>query len=470
MIFKLFKAQFSSNAFKSAKPTRTVKSISISENAAGNKLESLHTPLKIDDLRAIYQKQSKSSVISFHSFEEVPHLSLDLLAQMNRNGISKPTEVQMNMLGQFASDAETDLLIKSRPGSGKSLGYVILLLADFFKKKARRINSDGKAFKYLIIVPSDLLARQIDSWIRELSRNSAKTSLLCETFSSNDSSDCDFLIATPESFRIKLAQGELNVKGIECVVLDEADALVKPLKRFASPKQKEMRLKHPVTCMLLLSEILKAIASNKLLTRPRMIVASATLNKLTRDQLISTGIVKNPVFLDESNSHRETEAKVKHFHVLLKNPEDPLELVNTLATIVKQNLKTSKRGAIFLPAAQSKLGLCELLRSSPAFSDISIGLLNQYQRNDSQTNSQLLIASDVDCRGIDIPELGFVVILDLPGSIESFIHMAGRVGRTSQASGSVYTVIGTIQDFNKFSSLLRNIPLTTIPFMENMHE
>lgn len=465
-------APFSSSAFKG--------------NIQNKTQSSHHAALKLDEIRAIYQKQPKTQMNLFRNFEEIPHLSLNLLEQMNRHGIANPTEIQMSMFGHFFQGSPDDILIKSQPGSGKSLGYVIMLLADFFKKAriggaSFSSRADGIKCKYLIIVPSDLLARQIDSWFRELSQNSAKTALLCETFEQlQNGPDCDFLIATPESFRIKLAQGSINVKGIECVVLDEADALVKPLKRFASPKQKEMRIKHPVTTMLLLSEILKAIASNKLLNRPRMIVASATLNKSTRDQLISTGIVKNPIFLEDRTPLQTrqdilnpSEAKVKHFHALLKNPEDPNELLKIISSIVKQNNLFAGRGALFLPAAQSKLGLCELLRSSPEFKDISIGLLNQYQQQregKSCENSQLLIASDIDCRGIDIPELAFVIILDLPGSVDNFIHMAGRVGRTSQLSGNVYTILGTIEDFNKFSSLLRHIPLTSIPFMDSINE
>ena len=126
-----------------------------------------------------------------------------------------------------------------------------------------------------------------------------------------------------------------------------------------------------------------------------------------------------------------------------------------------------KLGAIFIPAAQSKLGLCGLLQSSPEFSNVSIGLLcNRQPDEPTCSTDKLLIASDIDCRGIDIPELSYVVILDLPGSLESYIHMAGRVGRTGQTSGNVYTILGTSEDFNRFSSLLRYIQLTTIPFLE----
>lgn len=444
--------------------------------------------LKFDQLKAIYQKQAASTAITllFENFEEIPKLNIDLLTRMNKNGINQPTEIQKNMLGHFFATGSPDLLIKSQPGSGKSLGYVIMLLSDYFKKTKDKIElgfkqSDTISFRYLIIVPSDLLAKQIGTWIEVLSNgnpinNAPKVSLLCETFQDlKFSNNCDFLIATPEVFRTKLAQGSISLKELVTVILDEADALIKPLKRYATIKQKEMRKKHPVSTMLLLSELFKSIASNKLLNRPRMIVASATLNNLTRDQLISAKLVQNPVFLEDRQpiitryeNLNPLESKVKHHHILLKDSENVNELIQILQNIIKTNLSTKisgKRGALFLPASQSKLGLCELLRSSPSLKDFSFGLLNEYKHHEQSQNSQLLIASDVDCRGIDIPELSFVIILDLPASLDYYIHMAGRVGRTSQDSGNVYTVLGTVDDFSRFSGLLRQIPLTSIPLL-----
>jgi ATP-dependent RNA helicase RhlE len=445
-------------------------------------LNNHETVIKFDDLRAIYQTQPKASnSTAFVNFEEIPEISAELLAQMNKHGIFEPTEIQKIMLGHFFGSSKIDLLIKSQPGSGKSLGYIIMLLSHYYanrsdlknldrKKEANRINC-----KYLIIVPSELLAKQLLNWLKTLSQGKFSSipsiSILCETFENvTETPVCDFLISTPEAFRTKLAQGYVDLRGLEHVVLDEADALIKPLKRFASTKQKEMRAKHPVTSMMLLNEMMKSISTNKLFNRPRMIVSSATLNKLTRDQLISSGIVKDPIFIEDkrpiitrNENMNPSDSKVQHFHSLLKDPENPYELLQTLHKIVSSNC--GKLGVIFLPASQSKLGLCELLKSSSDFSNHSVNLLCNHQPG-GNTQNQLFIASDVDCRGIDIPELGYVIILDLPGSVENYIHMSGRVGRTGQISGNVYTILGTVEDFNRFGSLLKHISLTTIPFLE----
>ena len=491
MISKLVRRFFTSNSLKHRNyPVFTIKN---REN--NKKFDQTHydapiydtksqnnetTVMKFDELRAIYQTQPKTSSSTFFvNFEEIPEISVDLLAQMNKNGIFEPTEIQKNMLGHFFGSTRADLLIKSQPGSGKSLGYIIMLLSHYYANRSDIIPVNWKGdkinCKYLIIVPSELLAKQLLKWLQILSDGKSKQipkiSILCETFATvTETPICDFLISTPEALRTKLAQGSVDLRGLGHVVLDEADALIKPLKRFASPKQKEMRAKHPVTSMMLLSEMMKAIAANKLFNRPRMIVSSATLNRLTRDQLISSGIVKDSIYIEDKRpivtrheNMNPIESKVQHFHSLLKDPENPNELVQTLHKIVFNN--SGKLGAIFLPASQSKLGLCELLKSSPEFSKHSINLLCNHQPGD-KTQNQLLIASDVDCRGIDIPELGYVIILDLPNSVESYIHMAGRVGRTGQISGNVYTILGTVEDFNRFGALLNHISLTTIPFLE----
>lgn len=431
--------------------------------------------LKFDELKSIYQKQPKSQMIQFENFEEIPNISAVLLTKLNENGIFHPTEIQKNMMGHFFGSESTDLLIKSSPGSGKSIGYIITLLADYYGGKGDQIKVINKSkdligIKYLIIVPTELLAKQLYNWIQILSPSCSSASILCETFSEFKQNDCDFLIATPEAFRTKMAQGSFDFRGLEVVVLDEADALIKPLKRFASLKEKESRAKHPVTSLVLLSELFKTIAANKLYKRPRMIVSSATLNKLTRDQLISNGIVKEPVFIEDSKpvvskieNINPLKSKVIHYHSLLKDSRDPEELVQLLSKIILQN--RGKVGAIFIPSSQSKLGLCELLKSSDfgKLENVSIQLLCQKR---CSVQDKVYIASDIDCRGIDIPELSYVIILDLPGTLDKFIHMAGRVGRIGQGQlGSVYTILGTIEDFNRFTSLIRQINLTTVPFI-----
>lgn len=436
--------------------------------------------LKFDDLKSIYQKQPKSQVSLFENFEEIPQISNELLAKMNQNGIMKPTEIQKNMLGHFFGSKTADLLIKSLPGSGKSIGYIITLLADYYGKAKNTIssvNTNGAiSCKYLILVPTELLSKQLNNWVQILKpmNDNLSVSVLCETFTNLEAGKpCDFLIATPEAFRIKMAQGSVDFRGLETVVLDEADILIKPLKRFASSKQKDLRAKHPVTSLVLLSELMKFVAVNKLYKRPRMIVSSATLNKLTRDQLISSGIVKEPIFIEDKQpiitkmeNMNPSELNVIHYHSLLKDPQNADELVSIISKIVGHN--SGKVGAIFLPASQSKLGLCELLKSSKShhkeLETVSIHLLCQKQNNSAQDT--LYIASDIDCRGIDIPELSYVIILDLPSSLDKFIHMAGRVGRIGQSkSGNVFTILGTPEDFNRFTSLIRQIPLTTIPFV-----
>lgn len=462
----------------------SLKNRAIPKNTPGNALNNFDTRenaskiydsiVKFDELKAIYQKPSKadSAVCSFENFEEISVLSMNFLERMNKNGIFKPTDIQKKLLGHFFTSPKSDLLIKSQPGSGKSLGYLIILLTKYYEsQKILKIvpeasSSEKINCKYLIIVPSELLAKQLQNWLQILSEDQNISSILCETFESINN-DSPFMVATPESYRIKMARGLINLKPLEVIVLDEADALIKPLKRFATAKQKEMRAKHPVTSMILLSEIMKTIASNKLLTRPRMIVASATLNSLTREQLISSGIVlKDSIFLEDkrplvtrSENLNPTDAKVSHFHTLLKDQNNPDELVELIHKIVSK--QPGKLGAIFIPACQSKMGLSGLLQSSPKFSNISIDLMCN-----RRFDAQLLIASDVDCRGIDIPKLSYVIILDLPSSPESYIHMAGRVGRTGQSQGHVYTVLGTPEDFTRFTSLLKQISLTTIPLLE----
>ena len=480
---KLIRFHSTKSIFKPNPSPRLTNALdnNINNNVSHKDTSKVADILRFDELKSIYQKQPRSQVTLFDNFEEIPHLPTDLLAKLNENQIYKPTEIQKNLMGHFFGSKTADLLVKSLPGSGKSIGYIITLLADHYAKNKNQFspiksNKDTISCKYLIIVPTELLAKQLYNWIHVLkpAKENVSVSVVCETFTNLISSGkpSDFLIVTPEAFRTKMAQGVVDFRGLEVVVLDEADALIRPLKRYASTKQKEIRAKHPVTSLILLSEMMKTFAVNKLYTRPRMIVSSATLNKLTRDQLVSSGIVKESIFIEDKRpivkkieNMNPTAANVIHYHSLLKDPQNPDELVEIVSKIIGRN--SGKVGALFLPASQSKLGLCELLKTSKSrfkeLENISIQLLCQKPEN--QVQNKLYIASDVDCRGIDIPELSYVIILDLPSSIDKFIHMSGRVGRIGQAnSGNVYTILGTPEDFNRFTSLLNQIHLTSIPF------
>ena len=119
-----------------------------------------------------------------------------------------------------------------------------------------------------------------------------------------------------------------------------------------------------------------------------------------------------------------------------KIPTNWLKLYRKLLAGILQS------GRTFFPASQSKLGLCELFENF----QISFQRIREHfypvtlSKPENQVQNKLYIASDVDCRGIDIPELSYVIILDLPSSIDKFIHMSGRVGRIGLAnSGNVYT-------------------------------
>jgi superfamily II DNA/RNA helicase len=385
----------------------------------------------------------------FESFEEIPGISAEFLQCLQERGWQRPTQLQGSFLYHFFGAKTSDLLMKGSPGSGKSIGYLIALMSTLRMSTLKQPCT--AAIRHLILVPTEQLQKQLIETLASLSS------------SNQDQSAQQILVTQPDSLSVKLAQGLFNWRALETVVLDEADALIKPLKRYSTFAQKRSRYQHPVPTLQLLSQLWSLFRGDRIRRdlRPRLVVCSATLDKGTKHDLTESKITHEGGRACVSIDLPETEGtRVKHHkHLLLSDAQNVDELITKLAIPLQQR-GDGKKVAILLPAEQSKIGLISLLKQR--FVGVSFGLLSEGWQGDVE----VLVGSDVDVRGLNIPDLQHVIILDLPRSLSLFKHMAGRVGRSFNPDGTVWTLLGTAQDYEKYSSMMSQLGLTSLPVCE----
>ena len=424
--------------------------------------------IDLEGLKTIYQRQKKAltAELAFKSFEEIPSVPLSVLQAMERCfGVHTPTPLQGTFLAHYFSQPRSDLLLKAQPGCGKTFAYTLLLavLDTLNQKKTCLVRKDGP--QHLVLVPTNILAHQVARWYHALS------GLSCSLVTGEEKAllrDCRLVVGTPESTRVAFADGSMSTKDIETIILDETDAMIKALSRNAPASKLQQRQRHPVPAVTLLEEIITALKANPLNSRPKVICASATLNRATRDLLCRKKLLQSPILIEDARADPKVEvgnssAKVLHFHRLLKDHENVDEFTSVLQSILRRHDNRRGRGLVIIPADQSKIGLMQLIRERGVAQHVA--LLND--ANIMTSEASLLIGSDTDCRGLHLPKLDFVIILDLPKSAERYIHMAGRVGRLesdqSRAPGAVYTILGDATDLARFTQLLHILNITSVP-------
>lgn len=390
-------------------------------------------------------------------FEDLqPHL----LESLHSNGIKTPTKVQSELLRHYMATTK-DLLVQAKTGTGKSLGYLIALL------NQRPIPSTAATSYYeprnLIVVPNVTLALQLYRWSCMLTQTNSHVKMLLPYVdesverSSVTPGASHILVGTSELLRLALAKNSLRPTMLSTIVLDEADYLIKSLKQHATLNERQNRIKHPAPTLTLMRELLGMTK-----VKPRLVVTSATLNRLSRIDLQRHGIVgrDNYKFIrDQQDEDRlaTCPSHICHHHRLIE--DDNAALLDALTSVLDRH--PGEAGIVFLPAAKSKSGFREWLAGSLG-KGISLAYLHE---NSSPKPDTLLIGSDNDSRGIDLPSVSFVIVLDLPVTPTAYLHMAGRVGRTGQrGSGAVYTILGVEGDLETFTTRMSVLRLASIPF------
>lgn len=302
--------------------------------------------------------------------------------------------------------AYKEVVLLSPTGTGKTLAFLLPILES--------LDTRIDVIQALILVPSRELAIQIEQVLREMGTGFKVNAVYGGRAGYKDRSELkqapSILIGTPGRVADHLRRGILDFDEVETLVLDEFD------KSLETGFEKEMK------------EIVINLPSLK-----KKVLTSATQR------------VEIPEFVNISNP--------KKLDFLVD--ETPNLKLRKVTSPTKDRLKTTvnllqglgdKNGILFCNLKESVQGVSDYLKRNNISHACFFGGMDQMDRERSlikfrNGTVRLLVATDLASRGLDIPEMDYIIHYELPFKLEQFVHRNGRTARMHQ-QGAAYLIFG----------------------------
>ncbi|WP_296683473.1 DEAD/DEAH box helicase [Flavobacterium sp.] len=338
--------------------------------------------------------------------------------------IVEPTKIQQKVIPQLL-DNTTDIVGLAKTGTGKTAAFGLPLL--------QLIQIEKAVVQAVILVPTRELGHQIHTNLEQFSKNINGISIAATCGGIPIKPQIERLktathivVATPGRLIDLIQRKAIDLKETQFLVLDEADEMVSILKESLDEIVAELPKKH------------------------RTFLFSATLPGAIK-QLIQNYLSKNVV---EISANMETIGNqgIDHQYIVV----DPIEKLDVLMHFL--NSRDGERGIIFCKtkAAVNKLAknlAINKFSSGAIHGSLSQGIRDRIMGQFREGHINLLIATDLAARGIDVADVSFVVNYHLPDVYEAYVHRSGRTARAG-AKGLSLTVlqaeeVGEIADFEK---------------------
>jgi superfamily II DNA/RNA helicase len=333
-------------------------------------------------------------------------------AILEKLGIKQLNPMQEEAKETIANHPEVVLI--SPTGTGKTLAFLMPII--------EKLDPNNQEVQALIIVPSRELAIQIESVIREMGSGYKNNAVYGGRSFSKDKIELKhrpaILIGTPGRIADHLRRETFSTVAIRTLVLDEFD------------KSLEIGFE---TEMLYITDQLHHLESK--------ILTSATepnnIPKFVR--------LKNPVFINHSNKGK-SQLKIK---TVLSSSRDKIESLVDLLSFIG-----NEPGIIFCNFKDSIDNISEKLTENGISHGVFYGGMEQIDREMAlikfrNGTHHLLLATDLAARGIDIPELKFIIHFHLPSKETEFTHRNGRTARMN-SNGTAYVLKGKNEDLPEF--------------------
>nr|XP_043630648.1 DEAD-box ATP-dependent RNA helicase 53, mitochondrial-like [Erigeron canadensis]XP_043630653.1 DEAD-box ATP-dependent RNA helicase 53, mitochondrial-like [Erigeron canadensis] len=339
-------------------------------------------------------------------------ISQEIVTALAKKGITKLFPIQRAVLEPAMKGR--DMIGRARTGTGKTLAFGIPIMDKITQSNKK--NGKGRNPLAIVLAPTRELARQVEKEFYETAPN---LDTLCvyggvpiQRQMSTLDHGIDVLVGTPGRVIDLIKRGCLKLSEVQFCVLDEADQML----NVGFADDVETILEH------LPRERQSMMFSA---TMPSWIV------KLTRKYL------KNPLTIDLVGDSDQKLADGITLYSIASDMHDKPSIIAPLITEHANGGKSivftqTKRDADRLAQAMQRHFSCEALHG-----DIS---QNQRERTlsgfrDGRFN--VLIATDVAARGLDVPNVDLVIHYELPSSSEVFVHRSGRTGRAGKKGRAI---------------------------------
>lgn len=364
------------------------------------------------DVNLLSQKAVNREVKNYESdrsFAEMP-LHKALLANIAKKGYSKPTEIQDRSLEALLK--RRDLMGVAQTGTGKTGAFLIPLIHHLLENE-----SDERV---LVLAPTRELAVQIEEEYRDLTQGMRLKSA-CFIGGTNMNRDLErasrpvaLTVATPGRLLDLAQRGKVDFKRFGTLVLDEFDRMLD--MGFAKDVQR---------------------ITDAMSRREHTLLFSATLDPAQKPHIarllhqpvevkVSSGAVTADHVDQEIIRLQEGEDKFTAFLDLVRQPgfEKVLVFAETKRWVSKVRKKLGQNG----------------LQAEEIHGNKTQNYRQKALQKFKSGKVQVLVATDVAARGLDVSDVTHVINYQLPGSMDSYIHRIGRTGRAGKA-GKAYTFV-----------------------------
>ncbi|MFV8781292.1 DEAD/DEAH box helicase [Microbulbifer sp. SA54] len=340
-------------------------------------------------------------------------LAPELARAVAEQGYTQPTPIQSQAIPVVMRGG--DVMAAAQTGTGKTAGFTLPLLHRLSAGERARNNQ----VRALVLTPTRELAAQVFDNVQSYSQYlPMRHSVVFGGVKINPQmmrlrGGADILVATPGRLLDLYNQRAIKFDQLEALVLDEADRML------------DMGFIHDI------KKILRVLPAKR-----QNLLFSATFSPEIR--ALAKGLVNDPVEIDVSPRNTTTETVRQKLH-----PVDKARKPALLCHLIREN--NWHQALVF---SRTKHGANRLVKQLES-SKISAAAIHGNKSQNARTKAladfksgkvQILVATDIAARGIDIDQLPQVVNFDLPNVPEDYVHRIGRTGRAGARGQAVSLV------------------------------
>ncbi|MFD2111437.1 DEAD/DEAH box helicase [Thiorhodococcus fuscus] len=348
------------------------------------------------------------------SFAELG-LSAELLRAVDTQGYTHPTPIQLQAIPSVLSGR--DVLAGAQTGTGKTAAFTLPML---HLLSAAQSNGRQRRPRALVLTPTRELAAQVGESVRLYGQNLPLRSL--QIFGGVGMGPqveklrrgVDILVATPGRLLDHQGQGNVDLGGIEILVLDEADRML------------DMGFIHDIR------RILKSLPKQR-----QNLLFSATYSR--EIEQLANGLLSNPARIEVARRNTAAETVSQLVHPVAKDQKRALlsHLIHSGGLQQVLVFTRTKHGANRL--AQQLI--TDGITAAAIHGNKSQGARTRALADFKSGAVRTLVATDIAARGLDIDRLPNVVNYELPNVSEDYVHRIGRTGRAG-SEGAAVSLVG----------------------------
>lgn len=351
-------------------------------------------------------------------------LSAGILKAVQELGFEKPTPIQEKTIPHLLT-SDQDILAFAQTGTGKTAAFGLPAI--------HLTNIEDRSTQTLVLCPTRELCMQIVKDITNYAKYSPGLSVVAiyggasmDTQIKALKKGAQIVVATPGRAKDLIKRKKLLLGKVARVVLDEADEML------------SMGFKED------LNEILSETPDTK-----QTLLFSATMSKEVIT--ITKKYMSNPIEIAASRKNTAAE-NVRHIYYMVQ-AKDRYEVLKRVA-----DMNPKIYGIVFCRTRRETKEIANKFMQDGYNADALHGELSQAQRDEvmgrfRKGQLQLLIATDVAARGLDVTELTHIINFNLPDDPEIYIHRSGRTGRAGKSGTSISIVhtreSGKIRDIER---------------------